>query len=240
MIPGIFSPFYSIMAGIFKAYDIRGVYPENINRSIAERIGRAYAAVTGVKSVVVGRDMRKSSEELFEGLTKGLVAAGVEVTDIGLCSTPVCYYSVGTMKTDGGIMITASHNPGCWNGFKFCLKEAFPISNANGLKEIEESFNHDQFEDARCPGTVRHINMTEEYGNFVRQFAEFDGKRLKVVGDFGNGMGSYEIAGIRDLFDLIVSLVVVIYGVILWRPCKHLFVIFIKACFCISFKLCGR
>ncbi len=203
MIPGIFSPFYSIMAGIFKAYDIRGVYPENINRSIAERIGRAYAAVTGVKSVVVGRDMRKSSKELFEGLAKGLIAAGVEVTDIGLCSTPICYYSVGTMKTDGGIMITASHNPGCWNGFKFCLKEAFPISNTNGLKEIEESFNRNQFQDAAVPGTIRHIDMTEKYGKFIRQFTEFDGKRLKVVGDFGNGMGRYEIAGIRDLFDWI-------------------------------------
>lgn len=191
------------MAGIFKAYDVRGLYPEAVNGAIAERIGRAYAAVTGVKSVVVGRDMRESSDELFAGLIKGLSASGVHVTDIGMCSTPVCYYSVGTLKTDGGIMITASHNPGCWNGFKFCLKEAFPISNTNGLKEIEQSFNQNDFKDSTIYGTIRHLNMTAEYGNFIRQFEKFDGKRLKVVSDFGNGMGCFEIAGIRDLFDLI-------------------------------------
>lgn len=191
------------MAGIFKAYDIRGIYPESVDAAIAEKIGRAYAAVTGVKTVAVGRDMRTSSDVLFDGLVRGLTASGVHVLDLGSCSTPICYYSVGTLKTDGGVMITASHNPGKWNGFKFCLKEAFPISNANGLKEIEESFHQGNFQNAEVPGTIRHIDMTDEYGKFIRQFAKFDGKKLKVVCDFGNGMGRWEIAGVRDLFDLI-------------------------------------
>ena len=191
------------MAGIFKAYDIRGIYPESINGTIAEKVGRAFASVCGIKSAVVGRDMRISSVELADGLIRGLTAAGVRVTDIGMCSTPVCYYSVGTLKTDGGIMITASHNPGCWNGFKFCLKDAYPVSNANGLKEIEQSFHIENWQDAAVPGDVCYKNMTEEYGNYIRQFAKFDGKKLKVVCDFGNGMGRWEIAGIRDLFDLI-------------------------------------
>ncbi len=201
----VFSPFfYGIeMTGIFKAYDVRGIYPEAVNGTVAEKVGRAFAAFAGIESVVVGRDMRVSSVELAEGLIRGLTAAGVQVTDIGMCSTPVCYYSVGTLKTDGGIMITASHNPGCWNGFKFCLKDAYPISKSNGLKEIEQLFNLDKWQDAAVPGTVRHLDMTEKYGEFIRHFVKFDGKRLKVVCDFGNGMGKWEIAGIRDLFDLI-------------------------------------
>ena len=191
------------MAGIFKAYDIRGIYPKAVNGTVAEKVGRAFAAVCGVKSVVVGRDMRISSGELAEGLIRGMTASGVQVTDIGMCSTPVCYHSVGTLKTDGGVMVTASHNPGGWNGFKFCLKDAFPVSNVNGLKEIEQSFYLENWQDAEVPGTVCHLDMTDKYGEFVRQFAKFDGEKLKVVCDFGNGMGKWEIAGIRDLFDLI-------------------------------------
>ncbi|MBQ4336223.1 MAG: phosphomannomutase/phosphoglucomutase [Lentisphaeria bacterium] len=191
------------MAGIFKAYDIRGLYPEKINGAVAEKVGRAFAAVTGIRHAVVGRDMRDSSTELFEGLVCGLTASGVDVTDIGSCSTPILYYSVGTLKADGGVMITASHNPGCWNGLKLCLKDAFPISRSNGLKEIEKSFLLDQYEDSAVCGSIRQMDMTEKYGRFIRHFAKFDGKKPKVVCDFGNGMGRWEIAGVRDLFDLI-------------------------------------
>jgi len=191
------------MAGIFKAYDVRGLYPEGVDRAVAEKIGRAFAAVKNVRNVVVGRDMRVSSDELFAGLSAGLSAAGVNVTDLGKCSTPILYHAVGTLKADGGVMITASHNPGGWNGFKLCLANAVPLGITNGLKEIESAVNAGDFADAPVKGAIRQIDMTAEYGKFVRQFAKFDGKKLKVVCDFGNGMGSIEIAGIRDLFDVI-------------------------------------
>ena len=112
------------MSGIFKAYDIRGVYPAEINAEIAEKIGRAYVEFTGAKKVVVGRDMRPHSADLFEGLAKGLTIQGADVIDLGLSSTPQSYFANGTLKADGSIMITASHNPGEWNGFKLCLADA--------------------------------------------------------------------------------------------------------------------
>ena len=191
------------MAGIFKAYDVRGLYPGSIDREVAESIGRAFAAVKKVRKVAVGRDMRTSSDELFDGLAAGLTASGVDVIDLGRCSTPILYHAVGTLRTDGGVMITASHNPGGWNGFKFCLADAVPVSNVNGLKEMESAVATGKFADSPTRGSIRQIDMTKKYGEFVRQFAKFDGKKLKVVCDFGNGMGSVEIAGIRDLFDVI-------------------------------------
>ncbi len=191
------------MAGIFKAYDIRGIYPAEIHQKLAEKTARAFIQVTGAKSVAVGRDMRCSSEELFQGLVKGLSAAGAVVYDLGLVSTPICYFAVGTLKTDGGIMITASHNPGNWNGFKCCLANAVPMSAANGLKELEEAVLKDCFQDAPVPGKVISKDMRIEYGQNIRRFAELNGRKLKVVCDFANGMGSVEIGGIRDLFDVI-------------------------------------
>ena len=101
------------MSGIFKAYDIRGVYPVDLDAAMAEAIGRAYIEFTGAKKVVVGRDMRPHSEPLFQALAKGMVAQGAEVIDIGMCSTPQSYFANGTLKADGSVMITASHNPPC-------------------------------------------------------------------------------------------------------------------------------
>ena len=110
------------MAGIFKAYDIRGVYPEQLNPEIAERIGRAFVVHTGAKKVVIGRDMRPHSVPLFEALAKGVMAQGADVIDLGLCSTPMSYHANGKLGADGSIMITASHNTAEWNGFKLCRK----------------------------------------------------------------------------------------------------------------------
>ena len=105
------------MSGIFKAYDIRGIYPTEINADVAEAIGRAYIEFTGAKKVAVGRDMRPHSLPLFEGLSRGMLAQGADVIDLGLVSTPMSYFANGTLKVDGSVMITASHNPGEWNGF---------------------------------------------------------------------------------------------------------------------------
>jgi phosphomannomutase len=127
------------MAGIFKAYDIRGIYGKDLTEEIAHRIGRAFQTFLGCKSVVVARDMRPHSDALFRGLSKGLTIQGADVIDIGLASTPVSYFANGALGADAGIMITASHNPGEWNGFKLCREQAIPISGSTGIQDIFET-----------------------------------------------------------------------------------------------------
>lgn len=190
------------MAGIFKAYDIRGLYPEALNGGIARRIGRAFVRFNGIGKIVVGRDMRLHSPEVFAGLAQGLTESGCEVIDIGMCSTPMCYHAVGYLEADGGVMVTASHNPGEWNGMKFCAKGAVPISGATGLQEVEKYFLEDAPVPDVAPGRVVAYDIAPRYGAFVRSFSRLT-RKLKVVCDFANGMGSYEIAGIRELFDVI-------------------------------------
>lgn len=190
------------MSGIFKAYDIRGVYPVDINADIAEAIGRAYIEFTGAKKVVVGRDMRPHSEPLFEGLSRGMLAQGADVIDLGLVSTPMSYFANGTLKADGSVMITASHNPGEWNGFKLCVANAVPISGATGIMEIQKIVEAKSWRKSERTGTLSHYDIAPEYGKFLRSFAQMD-RKLKVVVDYANAMGLYEIAGITDLYDIV-------------------------------------
>ena len=123
---------------IFKAYDIRGIYGKDLDEAIFEKIARAYAKFAGVKKVVVARDCRKSSDSLFAAFAKGLTDVGVDVIDIGMASTPMSYFANGTLKVDGSVMITASHNTKEWNGCKLCKANAVPISGATGIKDIEK------------------------------------------------------------------------------------------------------
>ena len=190
------------MSGIFKAYDIRGVYPADINADIAEAIGRAYIEFTGAKKVVVGRDMRPHSQPLFEGLSRGMLAQGADVIDLGLCSTPMSYFANGTLKADGSVMITASHNPGEWNGFKLCRANAVPISGATGIMDIQKIAEAKSWKKCDRPGKLSSYDIAPEYGKFLRSFAKMD-RKLKVVVDYANAMGLYEIAGITDLFDIV-------------------------------------
>ena len=190
------------MAGIFKAYDIRGIYPEQLNEEMAERIGRAFVVHTGAKKVVIGRDMRPHSVPLFEALAKGVMAQGADVINIGLCSTPMSYHANGKLGADGSIMITASHNPGEWNGFKLCRAQAVPISGATGIADIEALALANEWTPAEKPGTMSQYDIAAEYGAFLRSHAKMD-RKLKVVVDYANAMGSYEIAGIEDMFEII-------------------------------------
>jgi len=190
------------MSGIFKAYDIRGVYPTDLNASIAESIGRAYVEFTGAKKVVVGRDMRPHSVPLFEALAKGMTGQGADVIDIGLCSTPQNYFANGTLKADGSVMITASHNPGEWNGFKLCEAHAIPISGATGIADIQKIVENKSWKPCSKPGSVTTYDIKPQYKAFLRKFAKMD-RKLKVVVDYANAMGLYEIAGITDLFDIV-------------------------------------
>ena len=190
------------MSGIFKAYDIRGIYPTDINADIAYAIGRAYITFTGAKKVVIGRDMRPHSQQLFEGISKGITDQGADVIDLGLSSTPQSYFANGTLKADGSVMITASHNPGEWNGFKLCKADAVPISGATGIMDIQKIVEEKAWQESPVKGKISTYDISGEYAAFLRSFAKLD-RKLKVVVDYANAMGLYEIAGITDLFDIV-------------------------------------
>ncbi|MBQ9338118.1 MAG: phosphomannomutase/phosphoglucomutase [Lentisphaeria bacterium] len=190
------------MAGIFKAYDIRGIYPEQLNEATAEKIGRAIVEFLKAKKVVIGRDMRPHSKPLFEALVKGIIGQGADVIDLGLCSTPMCYHANGTLKADASVMITASHNPAEWNGFKICRENAIPLSGKTGIGDIEALVQKNEWSKAAKTGTVSAFNIAAEYTKFLRSHARMD-RKLKVVVDYANAMGSYEIGGIEDLFEII-------------------------------------
>ena len=190
------------MSGIYKAYDIRGIYPEQLNEEIAEQIGRAYIEFTGAKKVVVGRDMRPHSKPLFDALAKGMTEQGADVINIGLCSTPMSYFANGKLGADGSIIITASHNPGEWNGFKLCKAQAVPISGATGIADIERIVAAKSWKKSDVKGKITTYDIAPEYGEFLKKHARLN-RKLKVVVDYANAMGSYEIAGIEDLFEII-------------------------------------
>ena len=125
----------------FKAYDIRGRVPEELNGGLAEKIGRAFAGVFNLKKVVVGRDIRLSSEEIVEGLVRGLLTMGADVIDIGLCGTEEIYHAAFSLEedgVDGGVIVTASHNPADYNGMKFVTGGARPVTGESGLKKMAE------------------------------------------------------------------------------------------------------
>ena len=190
------------MAEIFKAYDIRGIYGQDLTDEIAEKIGRAYIVFTGAKKVVIGRDMRLHSQNLFTALVRGITGQGADVVDLGLCSTPMSYHANGYLKADGSIMITASHNPGIWNGFKLCRANAVPISGATGIMDIKRLVEAGDFPKAEKVGTVSKFDIAPVYRDFLRSFVKFD-RKFKIVVDYANAMGTAEFAGIKDLFDVV-------------------------------------
>ncbi len=173
----------------FKAYDIRGRVPEQLNPDMAERIGRAYAAVTGAKKVVVGYDIRLSSPELAHALSKGLCAAGADVYDIGLGGTEQVYFATFHYEMDGGIMVTASHNPEDYNGMKLVGRGSRPISSDNGLLEIK-AMVPGEFADAaqQKQGQLHKLDATQAYVKHLLGYV--DAKELTpltIVVNAGNG-----------------------------------------------------
>ena len=185
---------------IFKAYDIRGIYGTELTEDIFYKIARAYAQFTGVKGgrVVVARDCRKSSDSLFAAFAKGLVDEGVNVLDIGLGSTPMSYFANGSLKADGSVMITASHNTKEWNGCKLCKAGAVPISGATGIKDIEklvEAMNGE--EPPTGVGTITKVDISREYAEHVKKFAHL-ARPVHVAMDFANGMGIAESCAFLD------------------------------------------
>ncbi len=197
------------MASIFKAYDIRGIYGTQLTDDLAYRIGRALATFLACRRVVVGRDMRPHSTPLFDALARGLTEQGADVIDLGLCSTPMCYYANGKLGADAGVMITASHNPGEYNGFKMCRSAAIPISGATGIKDIEQIVQAESYAaPAATPGTVTTYDIVPEYVAHFKSFADQQ-RPVKVAIDYANGMGLYEgrvLEGILEIEPLFAEL----------------------------------
>ncbi|VAW48745.1 Phosphomannomutase, partial [hydrothermal vent metagenome] len=129
----------------FKAYDIRGKVPEDLNPELAYQIGRAYASEFSPKQIVIGYDIRLESPEIAQSLSQGLMDSGVDVINIGLCGTEEVYFATPHYQADGGIMVTASHNPKGYNGMKLVAKGSVPISGDSGLKNIEQRILNQKF-----------------------------------------------------------------------------------------------
>ncbi|MBU3941332.1 MAG: phosphomannomutase/phosphoglucomutase, partial [Nanoarchaeota archaeon] len=173
---------------IFKAYDVRGVYPEQLNEEIAYKIGRAFVEFLKCKNVVIGRDMRLSSDSLFKSLADGITDQGADAIEIGLSGTDMLYFSVSNYGYESGIMITASHNPKEYNGIKFTREKAIPISDATGIKEIEKLVEKNDFEEHE-KGRIIKKDVLKDYVDFVLRFVDVNKiKPLKVVMDASNGM----------------------------------------------------
>ncbi len=187
------------MAGIFKAYDIRGIYGKTLTESIALNIGRAFATLLKPSTVAIGRDMRPHSLPLFNALVEGLCLQGVNVIDLDLCSTPMCYFGLGITEADGGIMITASHNPGEWNGMKLCRKGAIPISGATGIEDLEAIVNSGKFDPPPAvSGKIREQPVTTDYAEAIRHHARLR-RPVRIAADMANGMGIIEAEVLKDL-----------------------------------------
>jgi phosphomannomutase len=191
------------LAGIFKAYDIRGVFPDELDAAAAYRIGRATARLLGGSEIAVGRDARSSSPRLFDALVRGLGDEGSAVVDLGLVCTPMLYHAVEALGAGGGVMITASHNPGRYNGFKICREHAIPIGEATGLREIE------RFAGEAASGAppsahrrdVRRADLRDAYVSHVLRLAR-KVPELRVAIDCGNGMASVALEPLLERLPL--------------------------------------
>ncbi|MFE5292860.1 phosphomannomutase/phosphoglucomutase [Isoptericola sp. NPDC056618] len=199
------------LADIIKAYDVRGIVPDQLSPDVARAIGAAFARVVaapeGATRVVVGHDMRESGPELVDAFTAGVTAAGVDVVRIGLCSTDGLYHASGALDAPGA-MFTASHNPAVYNGIKLCRAGARPVGQDTGLADVRDlaqrllgapSADPSDDDAAATPGTVSDVDTLADYAAFLRGLVDVSGIRpLKVVVDAGNGMAGYTVPAVLD------------------------------------------
>jgi len=185
------------LSQLVKAYDVRGVVPDQWDESLAELFGAAFVRVTGASAIVIGHDMRPSSPGLSGAFARGAAAQGVDVTEIGLCSTDQLYYASGAFGLPGA-MFTASHNPAQYNGIKMCRAGAAPVGQDTGLAEIRELAERwseeGAPEPAATPGTITTRDTLTDYAAYLRALVDLASIRpLKVVVDAGNGMGGHTV-----------------------------------------------
>ncbi len=177
-----------ISTSCFKAYDIRGRVPDELNEELAYRLGRAFAAFLKPKQVAVGQDIRPSSPALAAALSRGLNEGGAEVLDLGLCGTEEIYFATFHYHLDGGIMVTASHNPGDYNGMKLVRHESRPLSGDYGLPQIEALVRLGQFPSSLTCGRITSLDFRPDYIKHLLGYIDLDClKPLKVVVNAGNG-----------------------------------------------------
>ncbi len=185
---------------IFKSYDIRGIYPQEVNKKTAFFIGQAFGKFLKKEKpkLVVGRDNRLSSPYLFQGLIKGLLGFGARVIDIGLATTPMLYFAVANYQYDGGIQITASHNPPEYNGFKLVREKAQPISKDSGLTEIQKTIGRITQPVFQKRGVIIKKKIIEDYLDFnLKKFEVKKFKKLKIVFDTGNAVAGILIPKLK-------------------------------------------
>ncbi|MFZ1519843.1 MAG: phosphomannomutase [Ignavibacteriaceae bacterium] len=184
----------------FKAYDIRGKVPSELNNDLAYKIGRTYAKHINAKKVVVGYDVRKSSFEICEALIKGLTDAGSDVVNIGLCGTEMIYFSTPYLDADGGIMITASHNPPEYNGMKFVKRDSVPVGYESGLNLVEEMILKNELgEISKAKGKVEKLDVMVAFIQNLSKFYDPNKiKPFKVVVNAGNGCAGLSIDAIES------------------------------------------
>lgn len=173
----------------FKAYDIRGKVPVELNSDLAYKIGRVYSNQIDARKIIVGHDIRKSSTEISEALIRGINDNGTDVIDIGLCGTEMIYFATPHFNADGGIMITASHNPPEYNGMKFVKRDSVPVGYDSGLNQVEQRILDDDFgKKSNIKGSTKYVNVM---GDFIENLGKFyDPEKidpLKVVVNGGNG-----------------------------------------------------
>jgi phosphomannomutase len=183
---------------IFKAYDVRGLVPEQLDAGLARAVGWAFVEVTGADEVVVGHDMRPSSPELVDAFADGATSAGADVVVIGLCATDQLYFASGSLGLPG-VMFTASHNPAGYNGIKMCRAGAVPIGRDTGLAEIRDRVLAGDPRPATRTGSVRRDDLLSAYAAHLLELAPVRGRRLKVVADAGNGMAGLTMPAVAEL-----------------------------------------
>jgi len=183
---------------IFKAYDVRGVYPDQLDESVARAVGSAFVGFTGAARVLVGRDARPSGEPLVEAFVDGATRAGADVVDLGLASTDLVYFASGHLDAPAA-MFTASHNPAQYNGIKLCGARAAPIGVDTGLIEIKAAVAAGGFDEAASPGRVDHRDLLPEFVAHVRSFVDVAALApLRVVADTANGIGGLVVPAVLD------------------------------------------
>ncbi|HNP71180.1 MAG TPA: phosphomannomutase/phosphoglucomutase [Kouleothrix sp.] len=176
--------------GIFKAYDIRGIYPTDLNEAAAYAIGRAFVTFLKADTVLVGRDMRTSGPQIFDAVTRGIMDQGADVVNIGMVSTDQYYFACAQTKLPG-MMVTASHNPKQYNGFKMVRQMPYLLSGDQGIQDLRRIVETDDFAPAGRHGSMRELDLSEQFIEAVLGLIDVEALKsrpIKVVADTGNGM----------------------------------------------------
>ena len=173
--------------GVFKAYDVRGIYPTDINEELAYKVGKAYVEFLRAKKLLVGMDMRNSSYSLASSLMRGITEMGCDVEYLDLVTTPMTYFATEMYNADGAIMVTASHNPKEYNGLKFSREHAIPVGKDSGLQDVEALVIKNDFKLAETLGKIVRKDISKDYQRFILSHVNLK-KRLKIVVDTSNGM----------------------------------------------------